>query len=96
MRVVPQISVTTTEETSEKLGYKKVIIQVSGNVDVQLAFSYKLEQSRQTDWISQGMGTTYKYEAPKGKKIWYVFYKTISGTSIISLIATDGDVEKVG
>jgi len=94
LRVVSQISVTTSEQASEKLGYKYVLAQV-GSTDVLLAFSYRLDRSRQTDWITQGAGSTYKYEAPKGHKIWYVFCKTSSGTSTLDLVASDMDIEAI-
>ena len=94
MRVVPQISVTTTEQTSEKLGRKR-ILATAGTTAVLIAFSFRLIKSKETDYYSIPANCTYKFEAPKGKKIWYVFCKTASGTSTLDLASTEMDVEAV-
>ena len=94
MRVVPQISVTTTEKRSEQLGRKR-LLATAGSTAVLIAFSFRLAESKETDYYSIPANCTYKFEAPKGKKIWYVFCKTASGTSTLDLASTEMDVEAV-
>jgi hypothetical protein len=94
LRVIPSLSVSTIETASERLGYKRVIAK-AGSTAVLIAFSYKLQQARESDFFTLGANEQWKFEAPKGKKIWYVFYKTSSGTSTLELIATDGDLDKI-
>jgi len=94
LRVVPQLSVTDTEAVTEKLGYKSVLIIPASGENIYVAFSYHLGEQRDTDWYLLHSFTRRKFSAPKGKKIWYVFYKTsVSGTTnTLDIVAFNGDM----
>lgn len=94
MRVPSQLSVSTTAQTSEHLGYKTILLK-AGSTAILVAFSHKLHRAKDTDWFSIGANEHWKVQAPKGKLIHYVFYKTASGTSTLDLVAYDGDIEKI-
>ena len=94
MRVLPQISVTTTEGKTEKLGYKTVLLK-AGTTDVLVAFSHRLMESPDGDFYNLTASEERKFIAPKGKKIWYVFHKTASGSSTLDVTAYDGDIDKI-
>lgn len=94
MRVLKQISVTTTEKTSERLG-KKYILATAGSTAVLIAFSYKIRESKETDFFTIPANQERKFTAPKGKKIWYIFCKVASGTSTLDLVASEMDINLV-
>lgn len=93
MRVPSQLVVGTSEAVTESLGYKRVIL-TAGDADVQVGFSYRLAKSRETDLITIPTTKRWKFTAPKGKKIWFVFYKA-GGATTLDLVATDGDIDEV-
>lgn len=94
MRVLNQISVTTTQKASDRIGKKHVLATI-GTTAVLIAFSYRLMERPETDFRSFGANEVWKFTAPKGKKIWYMFCKTASGTSTLDLTASDMDFDKI-
>ena len=94
MRVLNQISVTTTKKTSERLG-KKYVLATAGATAVLIAFSYKIRESRETDFFTIPANQERKFTAPKGKKIWFIFCKTASGTSTLDVVASEMDIHLV-
>lgn len=94
MRVLPQISVTTTPKTSERLG-KKYLLATAGSTAVLIAFSYRISESKETDFFTIPANQERKFTAPKGKKIWYIFCKVASGTSTLDLVASEMDIDLV-
>ena len=94
MRVHNQISVTTTEKASDRLG-KKYVLCKTGTTAVLVAFSFRLAQRPETDWFEIPASKTYKFTAPKGKKIWFLFCKTASGTSTLDITFSEMDIDKV-
>ena len=94
MRVLPQISVTTTPKTSERLG-KKYLLATAGSTAVLIAFSYRISESKETDFYTIPANQERKFTAPKGKKIWFIFCKVASGTSTLDLVASEMDIHLV-
>lgn len=95
VRNLDQISVTTTEAYSDHLGTKYVFL-TTGDVDVQIAFTFKrAEKKKQTSLITQPANTTYKYTSPPDFKLWRVFHKVASGTSTLDVLASEIDIEEV-
>ena len=94
MRVLPQISVTTTPKTSERLG-KKYLLATAGATAVLIAFSYRISESKETDFYTIPANQERKFTAPKGKKIWFIFCKVASGTSTLDLVASEMDIDLV-
>jgi len=86
--------VTTAQKTSGLLNSKYVIATI-GSTAVLLAFSYNRSESPLGDFRSFSANGVYKFTAPKGKRIHYIFCKTASGTSTLVLTATDMDVDKI-
>ena len=95
MRVLPQISVTTTEQVCKsRLGTKYVLCK-AGTTAVLVAFSFRLAERKETDFYEIPANTTYKFTAPKGNKIWFVFCKTASGTSTLDVSCSEMNVELI-
>jgi len=93
VRVLPQISVSTTETKRLIYGCKHLRVTV-GTTDVLFTFNYDISEHAKHDWITLTANGVYRFNAPKGKLIYTIFCKTASGTSTLDVVATDTEIVK--
>jgi len=93
MRVLPQISVSTTMDKRLLYGVKFLRVTV-GSTAVLFSFNYDVSEAPKHDFITLSASGVYRFNAPKGKLIYTVFFKTSSGTSTLDVIAGDTEMIK--
>lgn len=94
MKVLPQISVTTTETRYDITG-KKILVCKAGTTAVNVGFSLIKGSMRSTDMVQIPIGTTYKFTAPKGHLFYQIFVNCDSGTSTLDVAASDINIELI-
>ena len=94
MKVLPKISVTTTETRYQIMG-KRFLLCQSGTSAVNIGFSYVIAGHRTTDMVQIPLNTPYRFTAPKGHLFYQIFVSTDSGTSTLDVVASDINVELV-
>jgi hypothetical protein len=91
---VKEYTATTSESRTQFLNTKYVLIETSKNNsdEVQIAFSYNPNGTRETDYITLGINEKRFFGAPEGKKITYVWMKSESGSQTITITARDATI----
>jgi hypothetical protein len=91
--VLPQISVSSNLDFRLLRGFKYLRVTV-GTSDVMFTFNYDISQMPKHDFITLKAGGTYRFNAPKGKLIYVIFFYCPSGTSTLDVVASDTEIVK--
>jgi len=83
----------STSETKLKdiLGVKNLAL-CGFRESTYVALSHSLAEQKDTDWIPLPINTNVILCAPKGKKFWHLWYKSVYGTGAITIYGYDGSI----
>lgn len=93
MRVLPQISVTTTETCYSLVGSKIVIVK-TGSYSVYVHISHR-QNAKDGDYYEIPANTTYKFTSEKGKLFWSIYCYNASGSGTLNVAETNDDLELI-
>ena len=93
MRVLSNLSVSTVLDKRLLYGVKFVRVKV-GSADVLFSFNYDISEMPKYDFVTLSANGVYRFNAPKGKLIYTIFFKTASGTSTLDVVASDTEIIK--